>query len=195
MSVESLAIAFNHSRARGTARMVLLGIANHDGDGGAWPAIATLAKYAGVDVRNARRAVVKLEELGEIRRDINGGGTQYTAEHERPNLYHFLLRCPADCDGTRKHRTRRDTLAVELLPERAPRAEAPGGAVAPGEPRAEAPAEPPTNHPDRSRAQSNPSTREREKGMGACGHPLVPERPQYCVMGCSPSQVNREEAR
>ena len=66
MSVESMAIALHHSRSKGTAKVVLLGIANHDGDGGAYPTVATLAKYANVSRANVQKALTKLESLGEI---------------------------------------------------------------------------------------------------------------------------------
>ena len=107
--MESLAIAINHSRASGSARLVLIGIANHDGDGGAWPTLDTLARYAAVTRRNVIHALDKLEALGEIRRHRQQGGTAGIADHRRPNLYEFLLRCPADCDHTKNHRTRRLT--------------------------------------------------------------------------------------
>jgi len=105
MSVEALAIVLHHSRSRGTDKVVLLGIANHDGDGGSWPTIATLAKYANVDPRNVRAALRRLETAGEIRTHLGDGGTRRTAEHERPNRYEILVRCPAGCDGTSQHRT------------------------------------------------------------------------------------------
>lgn len=101
-----MAIAFNHSRATGAAKLVLLGIASHDGDGGAWPAVATLARYAGVNVRNAQKALARLVELGEIRIHQNQGGTAHTPDHTRPNLYEFTLTCSPDCDRTKRHRSR-----------------------------------------------------------------------------------------
>lgn len=105
MSVESLAIALHHSRAQGTARLVLIGIANHDGDNGAWPSLSTLAKYAGgVAERTVTRALRELEQLGEIRTMKNAGGLASTRPDQRPNLYHFLLRCPNGCDRTSAHR-------------------------------------------------------------------------------------------
>jgi len=107
MSAEAMALALHHSRAKGTAKLVLIGIANHDGDGGAWPSVATLAKYAGVDARSVQRAIVALEKLGEIRRVIGGGGTNATPDHSRPNLYEVQLRCPDTCDGTKNHNTSR----------------------------------------------------------------------------------------
>ena len=91
MSVESMAIALHHSRSKGTAKVVLLGIANHDGDGGAYPTVATLAKYANVSRANVQKALTKLESLGEIRRDVQAGGSHDAAEYLRPNLYRFLL--------------------------------------------------------------------------------------------------------
>lgn len=107
MSIESLAIALHHSRAAGTAKLVLLGIANHDGDGGSWPSVATLARYANVDRRNVQRSLQKLVELREIAVEVQSGGVTHSKDHERPNLYHFTLTCPIDCDRSKNHRTKR----------------------------------------------------------------------------------------
>lgn len=114
MSVESIAIALHHSRAKGAAKLVLIGIANHDGDGGAWPSVATLAKYAHVDPRSVQRALGDLERLGEIRRLVSAGGDHSTADHLRPNLYNFRLTCPASCDRSSRHRVRGEVVAMEL---------------------------------------------------------------------------------
>lgn len=84
--------------------MVLVGIANHDGDGGAWPTIRTLAHYAGVQDRSVQNALVELIKLGEIDRVIQAGGTAEVAHYDRPNLYHFTLKCPPHCDGSRAHK-------------------------------------------------------------------------------------------
>lgn len=113
--LESIAIALHHSQASGTAKLVLIGIANHDGDGGAWPSMATLAKYANVSVRSARRGVEELEKLGEIRRadtdERDATLPAHLPEHLRPNLYRFLLVCPPGCDRTSAHRTAADRAA------------------------------------------------------------------------------------
>lgn len=104
MSIESIAICLHHSRATGTDKVVLLGIANHDGDGGAWPTVATLAKYANVSERNTQKSIERLVELGEIRKHLQRGGNSNTRADKRPNRYEILVRCPADCDGTSQHR-------------------------------------------------------------------------------------------
>lgn len=104
MSVESLTIVLHHSKARGTAKLVMVGIANHDGDGGSWPSMQRLATYAGVDISQVKRAIPKLEALGELEVIGSGGGQVNTPEHMRTNLYRVLLTCPPNCDGTSQHR-------------------------------------------------------------------------------------------
>jgi DNA-binding transcriptional regulator YhcF (GntR family) len=104
VSVESMAIALHHSRASGTAKVVLLGICNHDGDGGSWPSIETLAKYANKSERQVQRAIRELEELGEVHTRQQAGGHLATRSSYRPNAYDVLLQCPPDCDRTSNHR-------------------------------------------------------------------------------------------
>lgn len=104
MSVETLAVVLNHSRAQGTAKVILLGIANHDGDGGAWPAVATLARYANVDVRRVKRHLKALVDSGELRRHVQAGGTRDTPDVFRPNRYDVLVTCPPGCDRTANHK-------------------------------------------------------------------------------------------
>lgn len=106
MSIEAVAIALHHSKARGTARLVLIGVANHDSDGGAWPSVKTLAKYAAVTPRNVQKALRDLEALGEIRTLKQQGGPREMRDEARPNLYEFLLACPPECDHSKKHRIR-----------------------------------------------------------------------------------------
>jgi hypothetical protein len=107
VSIEAMAMVLHHSRAKGTAKLVLLGIANHQGDGGAWPSHATLARYANVDERNVRRAIGQLEGKGELRRDVQAGGTADQADHHRPNRYDVLVVCPPWCDRSMHHRDTR----------------------------------------------------------------------------------------
>lgn len=83
---------------------MLIGIANHDGDGGAWPTVNTLAHYARLSTRQVQRVTVELERYGEIVKHIQDGGTREVAHYDRPNLYEFTLRCPKHCDGSKNHK-------------------------------------------------------------------------------------------
>lgn len=76
------------SKAKGRAKLVLLGIANHQGDEGAWPSIATLAQYANASERSVKRDIQDLINLGELSVEINAApmGGQY-----RTNRYWVLV--------------------------------------------------------------------------------------------------------
>ena len=73
MSVEMISLVLNHSKAEGRSKLVLIGIANHHGDNGAWPSIATLARYANSSERSIKRDIKYLQELGELVVEVNGG--------------------------------------------------------------------------------------------------------------------------
>lgn len=103
MSVEAMTLVLHHSKASGAAQMILMGIANHQGDGGAWPSIATLAKYGKVSERRVQQIVRELEEIGELVVYQNAGGKTSTGA---TNLYQVVLSCPDDCDGSMNHKTR-----------------------------------------------------------------------------------------
>lgn len=181
MSIESISIALHHSRATGAAKLVLIGIANHDGDGGAWPSVATLSKYAGVTARNVQKAVDRLEALHEVRRFVQAGGDHRVAEHERPNRYQFLLTCPPDCDRTSRHRTHRQA-AVELTID-------PPSLATPG---VAADTRPPVASDTQTTHVTTPQGKKKERRVserarGACGHTLIDDR--HCERGCSPARV------
>jgi hypothetical protein len=114
MSIEHQAIVLNHSKAKGTARIVLIGLANHASivNNRCWPSVSRLQRYTGgMDRTSIFRALDRLEELGEIKRMRHGGpAPTFKPEatiRQRPNLYEILLRCPDTCDGTAQHRDRR----------------------------------------------------------------------------------------
>jgi hypothetical protein len=108
LSIESIAACLHHSQASGSDKLVLLGIANHDGDGGAWPSITTLAKYANISERSVQTCIQKLINMGEIVCHVNKGGNADTRGDRRPNRYEILVRCPKQCDGSTKHRVKQD---------------------------------------------------------------------------------------
>lgn len=107
MSVEALAVVLHHSKAKSTALNVLIGIANHAGDGGAWPSMETLARYGRCSERQAQRIVQQLVGLGEVDVHVQMGGPSGIPDWRRPNRYDVLVACPATCDRTSNHRPKR----------------------------------------------------------------------------------------
>lgn len=106
MSSASTPLVWYHSASEGSARLVLLAIADHDGEGGAWPSVATVARMAGVSESTVVRARRALVALGELEVHEQQGGTLKTADHLRPNRYEIRLACPDWCDGSARHACR-----------------------------------------------------------------------------------------
>jgi hypothetical protein len=95
MSIEKMAAVLHHSNTSGSTKLVLIGIANHDGDGGAWCSTTTLARYANVERRQVKKILRDLEEIGELVTIPRTGLT---------NLYSVNVECPENCDRTFQHR-------------------------------------------------------------------------------------------
>lgn len=91
MSVESISQALHVQGLSASEKLVLIGIANHDGDGGAWPSIETLSTYLGASERATQYAVANLVKKGFITVEKNAGGTDRTRNDRRPNLYRLHL--------------------------------------------------------------------------------------------------------
>ena len=72
-------------------KLILLGIANHDGDGGAWPSVATLARYGCCSPRTVQRSLQRLTEAGFVTVEKQAGGSRETRPDRRPNLYRLHL--------------------------------------------------------------------------------------------------------
>ena len=92
MSVQALSWVLEQSPARGTDRLVLLSLANHAHPDGshAWPAVATIAREAGVSERSAQRALRSLEELGAIEPDGRAPDERLRPDR-RPVMYRVLM--------------------------------------------------------------------------------------------------------
>ena len=88
MSIEAVALVLNQSKATGRAKLVLIGIANHLGDQGAWPAISTLARYANASERSVKRDIQELVELGELRVEVQNAPTR---TQYKTNLYWLTI--------------------------------------------------------------------------------------------------------
>ena len=88
MSIEAVSLVLNNSRATGRAKLVLLGIANHLGDHGAWPSISTLARYANASERSVKRDIQELVQLGELKVELQNAPTR---QQYKTNLYWITI--------------------------------------------------------------------------------------------------------
>lgn len=188
MSIESMAVVLHHSRSGGTDKLVLLGIANHDGDGGAWPSVATLARYANVEPRAVQKCIKRLIERGEIAKDTQAGGLRNTPDYNRPNLYYIKVTCPPECDRSAQHRiNRKDPLSVRTpgVP-----ADTPPPVRADTPPVSQRTPKPSLNHPSNSDESSFVSTSpaKGETLCWSCGN-AHGRKTRYCVT-CSGKGLN-----
>jgi hypothetical protein len=91
LSIEAVSNVLQYSKATGRAKLVLLGIANHMGDQGSWPAISTLAGYANASERSVKRDIQELVELGELVVEVQAAPTN---SQYKTNLYWITLDLP-----------------------------------------------------------------------------------------------------
>lgn len=96
MSIAALTLSLYHSKATYSTRLVLIAIANFEGEYGAYPSHDTIGRLAGgLNRRTVQRAIDELIELGEITEIRRDGIT---------NLYKLSIACPDDCDRTTNHK-------------------------------------------------------------------------------------------
>jgi len=88
MAIEVMNAVWRHSKATGRTKLVLLAIADHQGEQGAWPSLATLAKMAGASERSVQRDIEELEKLGELKVTRYGSPTK---SRNKTNLYFVIL--------------------------------------------------------------------------------------------------------
>jgi hypothetical protein len=92
MSVQATTWVWSNSKTTGTAKLVMLAIADHAWQDGtnAWPSIGRLAKMTGLSEDTVRRAVKQAEELNELAVDRKNGGRAKKGEHAS-NDYVLLM--------------------------------------------------------------------------------------------------------
>jgi hypothetical protein len=88
MSIEIMNAVWRHSKAEGRARLVLLAIADHQGEIGAWPSLATLAKMVNASERSVQRDIDYLQNIGELEVHYQQAPTR---THYKSNLYFVKL--------------------------------------------------------------------------------------------------------
>jgi hypothetical protein len=67
---------WRESKADGRARLVLLAIADHQGEIGAWPSIRRLAQMVNSSERSVQRDIQYLQKIGELRVEVQNAPTQ-----------------------------------------------------------------------------------------------------------------------
>ena len=94
MSWQATSCVLEHSKSYGSARLVLLAIADHADrvSWEAWPSVKTIAREANYDQRTVQRALNELVKSGELERTIQGAPLGQIPLEKRPNLYQ--MRCP-----------------------------------------------------------------------------------------------------
>ena len=88
MSIQIMNAVWQHSQADGRARLVLLAIADHQGEIGAWPSIATIAKMVNASERSVQRDIQHLQAIGELRVEVQSAPTK---SQYKSNLYWVTL--------------------------------------------------------------------------------------------------------
>ncbi len=110
MSLAATNAVWRDSRQRGTARLVLLAIADRADDHGiAWPSIRDLAERTLVTVRHVKRIVSALERDGELRVTAGGG---------RANTNRYELTALNGDDSVTPERVTPVSETVTSVPER-----------------------------------------------------------------------------
>lgn len=66
MSIEVMNAVWRNSKATGRQKLVLLAIADHQGELGAWPSINTLAGMVNASERSVQRDIQELVSIGEL---------------------------------------------------------------------------------------------------------------------------------
>lgn len=88
MSIEIMNAVWRESKSDGRARLVLLAIADHQGEIGAWPSIATLAKMVNGSERSVQRDIKYLQAIGELKVEVQNAPTR---KQYKSNLYWVTL--------------------------------------------------------------------------------------------------------
>ena len=88
MSIQVMQAVWEHSKADGRARLVLLAIADHQGEIGAWPSITTIARMVNSSERSVQRDIQHLQKIGELKVEVQNAPTR---NQYKSNLYWVML--------------------------------------------------------------------------------------------------------
>lgn len=119
MSIEIMNAVWRESRSDGRARLVLLAIADHQGEIGAWPSIATLAKMVNASERSVKRDIQELQKLGELKVELQNAPTtrQYKTNRYWVTLPSVAAGVTNATSGVTAQVSRGDTVGTQNLIE------------------------------------------------------------------------------
>ena len=108
---------WQHSKADGRARLVLLAIADHQGEIGAWPSISTMAKMVNSSERSVQRDIQHLQSIGELKVEVQNAPTksQYKSNLYWVNLPGVTAGVTESQSGVTDSAIRGDTVVVQNL--------------------------------------------------------------------------------
>jgi len=88
LSIEVMNAVWRHSKAQGRQKLVLLAIADHQGENGAYPSIRRLAEMTNASQRSVQRDIQNLVAIGELKVEVQNAPShgQY-----KSNLYWVQL--------------------------------------------------------------------------------------------------------
>lgn len=115
MSIEVMNAVWRHSKSAGRQKLVLLAIADHQGEMGAWPSIATLARMVNASERSVQRDIQNLVAFGELAIEEQAAPTR---SQYKTNRYWVTLSGVTDFEsGVTNRAVRGDTVVTLNLKE------------------------------------------------------------------------------
>jgi helix-turn-helix protein len=112
VAVKVLGWVWDHSRAEGAARLVLLAIADCTNASGndAWPSMTELCRKTLLSERGVQKAIRRLEEMGELKVTNNAG-------RGRTNRYQVVMETPHPVRGLEAENPEPRSPRTEFAPE------------------------------------------------------------------------------
>jgi predicted transcriptional regulator len=114
MGIQVMNAVWRNSKASGRQKLVLLAIADHQGELGAWPSIKTISTMANASERSVQRDIQQLVELGELIVETRSAPTQ---GQYKANRYWVSLKDSPEVTDSAAEVTERASEVTELAPE------------------------------------------------------------------------------
>jgi len=114
MGIQVMNAVWRNSKATGRQKLVLLAIADHQGELGAWPSIKTLSTMTNASERSVQRDIQQLVELGELLVESRSAPTQ---GQYKANRYWVTLKDSPEVTESQSEVTERASEVTKTAPE------------------------------------------------------------------------------